>query len=167
MFTLRRGVGDILGSYHPIQNAAEYSDFDRYLRMVARSNLLERMHITREAIHSQAGRRLMYEEVYLQPNRSVCRYVFLTKNHKFHMTLAILSAGPTVTFSCSKTHDWIGAIMHPFGRRLAKKRVTVRCKLLIDPETVSDNDVKQWFSYLLSGLRRSLKPADKISRSKI
>ena len=164
MITKRSQFGELLGRFHPTQKPTQ--DLHRGQLMVACAQLAERMHAVRDAIHSEAGQNSIYEEVYAQPHEFFRRYVFEKDNIDFHMSLAIVSAGATMRFSSFTAKHWIGRLINPFGNPIGKIRVNIKCQLLIDPATVTDTDLEQWFTYLLSGLRRSFKPANRIPRPK-
>jgi hypothetical protein len=153
-------ISDVLGKFQLRQNVTDdFHGFLRYRSMVDRARLVERMNATCDAINSQAGRTLIYYEELFQPNELARRYVFDRDNIEFRMSLAILSKGPTVIFSTLKTNYWGKWINRRIRYSSDEVRESVVCEVLINPETVNDAELERWFTYLLSGLRYSFKPA--------
>jgi len=115
------------------------------------------MNATCNAINSQADPRLIYEEVFLPPHPILRRYVVNKDHIEFRMELAVLLNGPGVIFSSTQTGHWTGWFQRRRGAD-PDARFNTAYQLVIDPATVTDADLQLWFTYLLSGLRSSLKP---------
>lgn len=161
-------ISDVLGRFQLRQNVTgDFPIFHRYRLMVERSHLIERINGTCNAVNSLAGEALVYIEMFFQPHQLACRYVFEKDRIECRMSLAILPKGPTLIFSTFKANRWAEWINRCFGNSWDEEREHVVCEILINPATVSDAQLEQWFTYLLSGLRSSFKPLITIPRAKI
>ena len=150
-------IGDVLKNFHLREDGIDDSGADRYRLMIARSPLLERMNAICNAINLQAGQGIIYAEAFVQPHPLFCRFVFDKENIEFSMALVLQFEGPTVIFSSTKSNLWVRSIQRYRWSGIFNKS-NVACKLVIDPATVSDADLREWFTYLLSGLQYSIKP---------
>jgi hypothetical protein len=160
MSTTGSWIGEMIQKFHLRENVIDDSRIDRFRLMMDRSSLPERMSATCGAINAQAGRGVIYQEVLLQPHPVTRRYTF--ENHKSItiMELAILFEGPGVVFSFNKTKPWVKRVKSYCGYCTEEKKHVV-CKVVIDPAIVSDAEIQQWFTYLLSGLQNSFKTRQK------
>jgi hypothetical protein len=159
-------IGDVLTRFDISYNIPDEIMIDHYLLMVNRSDLIERVYGTCRVINAHVRGGLIYGQLYAQPHAPTFRIGFVRGDIEFRMSLAILDEGPTLIFSSCKEHQWVESVLHHFGHRNMKERENVISKLVINPATVSDADLEQWFTYLLSGLRRPFKPARKIPHPK-
>jgi hypothetical protein len=150
-------IDDVLKNFHLREDGIDDSREDRYRLMIARSPLLERMNAICNAINLQAGQGIIYAEAFVQPHPMFCRYIFDKEGIEFSMALVIQFEGPTVILSSTKSNLWVRSIERYRWSGIFN-RSNVACKLVIDPATVSDADLQQWFTYLLSGLQHSHKP---------
>lgn len=152
-------ISDVVGKFRLRQNVIDdFPMFSRYRLMIDRSRLVERMNATCDAINADAGLPIIYDEVFVQPHELACSYVFVRNKIECRMSLAILPEGPTLIFSCFKPDHWVERVVRRFGFPLDEEREKVACEVLINPATVNDAQLQQWFTYLLSGLRGPFKP---------
>jgi len=100
----------------------------------------------------------MWVEEYTQPHPLARRYVYTKDGVEYSMALVFLPKGSTLVFASFKEGRWRGRMRGLWGWRSQEGSDSVKCKLLINPATVSDDHMQQWFTYLLSGLRHSFKP---------
>jgi len=164
MGTTPSWISNLLSKYQPRQNVTEGSTFARYQFTLDRSRLIERMDATCEAIDSQAGGRVISIEFFLQPQILSRRYLFHRGSVRFSMALAILAHGPTLIFSSNQANEWVQRIRRRCGLYVEPPRERVVFELMINPSTVNNADLQQWFTYLLSGFERSHKPAQNRDR---
>jgi hypothetical protein len=161
MSTTLSWIGDVLIKFHISYNLTDDTRIDHYRLMVDRSNLMERVNGTCRVINSQVRGGLVYGQMYARPHATAFRVGFVRGGIEFRMSLAILPGGPTLIFSSIKDNEWGERVLRHFGHGM-EERENVISKLVINPATVSDADLQQWFTYLLSGLRRSFKPTKKL-----
>jgi hypothetical protein len=133
------------------------SRFDRFRMMFDRSHLLDRANATCKALNAQAGDVLIYSELFMDTHPVIGRYTIEDENVDITMELAILSQGPGVVFSSRKVRPWVKRVQRYCGYH-PEEKIDVVCKLLINPAAVTDAEIKEWFTYLLSGLDHSFKP---------
>jgi len=100
----------------------------------------------------------MWVEEYTQPHPLARRYVYTKDGVEYSMALVFLPKGSTLVFASFKEGRWRGRMRGLWGWRSQEGSDSVKCKLLINPATVSDDHMLQWFTSLLSGLRHSFKP---------
>lgn len=157
MNTSESWIDEALQRFHLRKKVIDDSRFDRFWMMIDRSRLPERMYATCCAINEQSDQGLIYEETFLQPHPVARRYILEKDNRIIFMELVILFEGPGLVFSSHQTRHWVKSIRRYCGYCIGEKNNIV-CKLVIDPEAVSDADVQRWFTFLLSGLQYRYKP---------
>ena len=161
MSTSRSWIDETLEKFHLREDANDDSKFDSYQMIIDRSRLPERMSAICSAINAQSGHGLMYHEILAYPYPVIRRYILERDNVDTIMELAILFEGPGVVFSSNKTRPWVKSIQRYCGYSTEHKNNVVY-RMVIDPEDVSDAELQQWFTYLLSGLRNSFKPLQRV-----
>lgn len=152
-------VGNVLTKFHLRYNMTDDFRIDRYWLMMDRSSLVERVYETCHAINSCAREGIIYGEMFTRPHAIAIRVGFIRGDIEYLMSLAMLEGRPTLLFSSRKEHLWNKSVLRRFRHSL-KRKENIICKHVINPSKVSDADIQQWFTYLLSGLRRSFKPAE-------
>jgi hypothetical protein len=157
MSTVQPWINGVLRKFSVREKRIDAPRFHQYRKLMDRSRLPERMNATCIAIGVQAGKRLRYQENLVRPYPVIRRYILEKDNLDLIMELAILFEGPRVLFSANKAKPWIKVIQRYFGY-LGNEKNNVVCELAIDPMTVSDEEVRQWVIYFLSGLQDSYKP---------
>ncbi len=151
-------VGEVEQAPHLSDEAIEPSNFERFRGMLDRAYLLDRANAAATSLNFQAGELLIYSELFTDTHPVVGRYIIEEECNTFTMELAILPDGPGVVFSSRKSRPWVKKLQRYCGYRPDEK-TRVICKRNINPGSVSDAEIQQWFTYLLSGLHQSLKPA--------
>jgi hypothetical protein len=155
-------VGDVLTRFHLRYNTTEDFRTDRYRLMMDRSSLIERVYGTCRDINSCACEGIIYGEMFARPHAIAIRVGFIRGDIEYLMSLGMLDGRPTLLFSSRREYQWKKSVLGRF-RHSMNTRENLICKLAINPSTVSDAEIQQWFTYLLSGLKRSFKPAEAIS----
>ena len=161
MSTTSSWVGNIIKQFQLRRNVNNYSDFNRYLLLVERSRLPTMMQAVCDGINAQEGEWFIHDDRLAQPHPLVCRYALDRGDKEFRMSLVIHSDGPVLIFSSVNLSLWLASVQRYLGYHGNKEKII--CERRVDPSTVSDADLQKWFTYLLSGFRRSLKPA-KVTR---
>lgn len=121
------------------------------------------MHAAYDSINKEAGSAVLREMLYLAPQYSICKYTFERRGVDYEMRLLLSEDGPKLLFSLRKTHDGAKghAIRNLFSFLARRAKPKIKHELGVCPSTVNDIDVRQWFSYLLSGFRKGRKPREK------
>lgn len=157
MGTTYSWVGEVEQVPHLSEEAIEASKFDRFRGMFDRAHLLDRANAAATSLNFQAGELLIYSELFTTTHPVVGRYIIEEEYNTFTMELAILPDGPGVVFSSCKSRPWVKKLQRYCGYR-PEEKIRVICKRNINPASVNDAEIQQWFTYLLSGLHPSLKP---------
>jgi hypothetical protein len=122
---------------------------------------------TWEAFNSEAGRALIEGLAYLPPEPAVRSFTFEKGFDEYVMRLEVWGRHPTLLFLLRR---WRDASPNPLVRWFHRAAgtgplsVVIKYRGLIYDELVSDEEVKRWFFYLLSGLHRSHRPSLKSPR---
>jgi len=130
---------------------------------IEQSKLLEGMHKTYDSINREAGAKILEELLYIQPQYVICKYIFDGPGVDYEMQLVLPEQGPNLVFSLQRTNETAGVPGSQIVRRffMHPTQPTVRHKLLSSPSMVDNIDLRDWFTYLLSGFRNSRKPLAK------
>lgn len=144
------------------------SQVDEFRPQIARYKLEERLSAAIVRVNGVAGQQLLFQEIFAQPQRTQRVCSFEKDGVAYEMALVLRSAGPTLVFSSWKRtaeRRWAG-----FGglRQLLRRprRAEIDHEVLIHPAGVTDDEIEDWLFYLLSGFRRSFRPARKIVPSR-
>lgn len=129
---------------------------------IERSPLLEIMRDTCTAINKEAGRVVVEGHHYLAPEPVICSFTFIKGDTEFVMRVELADPKPRLVFV---TRRWRNTSSNGFVRwiyRLAEVEplsvnVKFNCELPFDD--ISEQEVQQWFFYLLSGLSRTYTPS--------
>ena len=157
MSTAQPWVSGLLRKFSLRERAVDASWFNHYRKLMDRSRLPERMDAACIAINAQSGGGLMYEQSLTQSDPLIRRYMLKRENRDLTMDLVILFDGPRVLISSNKANPWIKSFQRCFG--YSKEGINrAVCELVIDPMAVSEDEVRRWFTYLVSGLQDSYKP---------
>jgi hypothetical protein len=158
MSTTRPWITDILNEFRLNTNPENCPGFDSYRMMINRARLMERMHEIYLKINSEAGQNILYEQSFLQPQQILCQYTFDRGDVEFDMSLGFLATGPALVFSSHRRDNLPIHISRLYGNFVNKMTSIKHWECLIDPLMVSDRDLQQWFTFLLSGARRKWSP---------
>ena len=143
-------IGDEAAAYHLCVSRSD----------IEQSALLARLHAICESVNRDAGRRIVHEESYLQPQPPLCKYLAEMKGVRYEMILLLGNSGLRVLFSACRPP--MGASPRGVRRYFSgAPGTTTKLVLRINPADVTDSDFELWFAYLLSGFRRSLAPKTK------
>jgi hypothetical protein len=126
--------------------------------MIKRSRLIERMHEIYLSINSEAGQNILYEQSFLQPQQVLCQYTFDKEDIVYEMSVAFSAIGPTLVFASHRRDNMPHQILRLYGNFVDKMSCISYWECPIDPSTVSENDLQQWFTFLLSGTSRKWSP---------
>jgi hypothetical protein len=119
------------------------------------------MRETCAAINHEAGRYLVEGHYYLPPEPMINSFVFVRRTTEFVMQLEATGRGPSLVFIVRKWRDrppsdflgWLFRLLD-----VPPCRVRVPCAYVINQDVVSEQEVKRWFFFLLSGLDRQYAP---------
>jgi hypothetical protein len=147
---------------HPPLDTAEARalTLEQFRSQIERCKLLERMQTTRDIINQEAGRMILYQDLYIPSENVMCKYTFEEPKVNYQMALTLRENGPTLVFSLHKpnhTAGW-GVIREGYHYVVQPSRWEIKLELRVYPEIVNNLDLRGWFTYLLSGFRNRRKP---------
>jgi len=124
---------------------------------LARTGLLDRLRALPSLINEEAGRHLVHEQWFLPPQRVVCTFTLRKEKLQYGMQLVLRRTGPFLVFYTKKPGTSSRA--HSLYRYISgTPAIDVRSRRLLRPAEVSEADLQEWFSYLLSGFEESFQP---------
>lgn len=139
------------------------SGWEEFRSQIEHRKLVDAMHITCQSINKEAGQMIIYERLYLPPQKVICKYMFERPSMECQMALTLRETGPTLVYSSYKPNRVVGygAIKDFYQYFVQPSQWTVKHELRVYPAVVNNIDLQQWFTYLLSGFRNSRKPRPK------
>jgi hypothetical protein len=129
-------------------------------KRLEQSGLLDLVDRTCAAFNREAGETVIEGHAYLPPEQMIRTFTFVKGRTEYVMRLDAWERHPALIFLVRKWHD---AASNRFFRWIYRMifreplRVDVKLAGEIE-EAVSENEVRRWFFYLLSGLSRSYTP---------
>jgi hypothetical protein len=159
-------IDDALTKFHISNDENIRLKLDNYRAMVERSSLIERIYGTCRAINAHGRDGLIYGQMFARPYALAFRVGFVRGNTESRMSLAILNEGPALIFSSIKVEPLDSHGRHYF-RHFRRRREKFICRIALNPAAVKDAEIQQWFTYLLSGLKRSFKPTGELARPRL
>lgn len=127
---------------------------------LAQSDLLQRLEPLPSLINEQAGQHVIEAHWMLPPQEVVFSFTVVRNDTEFFMRLILHQAGPMLVF-LSKKLDSGCARSAIYNYFMGNNPFHVKLHFVIHPAHVTDQDLRQWFSYLLSGFRRSFRPTQR------
>jgi hypothetical protein len=134
---------------------------ERGRERVERSGLLRTMMETCAAVNGLAGRTIVDVHSFLPPEPILCCFIYVEHGTEYLLRLELQGETPTLIFAERKWRDTLTNDFVRWAYRLAEiEPITITNKLVqeIHEDTVSPEQVRKWFFYLLSGLDRSYAP---------
>jgi hypothetical protein len=141
-----------------LQPNAEVLDPAKLWDELEQSTFLPRLREAARLINSEAGYQLMHIQWFLPPQRIVCTFSVKKEKADFKMQLVLRQAGPTMIFYSRGPGS--GVNYSRLYRYLAGDTSgNVRLRRVLLPADVTDKDLQEWFTYLLSGFQETFTPA--------
>lgn len=136
-------------------------DLDSFRAQLDKCQLPERIRQTAAAVNEEIGYKALYLLDFLPPHHSVVRLSFSKNETEYIMKIVLRTSGPAVVFrSVTAAHgSWrhsICNVSHALGSRVAFNQTFI-------PANITDEIMRGWFCFLLSGFHKKFKP--RISRS--
>jgi len=129
---------------------------------VEKSGLVQMMIETSALVNRLAGRTLVDLHSFLPPEPILCCFIFVEDGTEYFMRLELQGAIPTLTFAERKCRDTVTNDFVRWAHRLADiEPITITVKLVHEFQdiSVSPEQVRQWFMYLVSCMDRSHIPS--------
>lgn len=126
-----------------------------------KSQLVRRMRDICVAINAEAGSVIVDEHQYLPPESVISSFTFTRGQTEYTMQLEFRGARPALVFVrrtwCDASSNKLYSMIYWLVRS-APLSLDIKYSCELQEECASDEEIKQCFYYLLSGLRRSCIP---------
>src|SRR5665213_2103062 len=129
---------------------------------VEKSGLVQMMSETCALVNKLAGGTLVDVHSFLPPEPTLCCFIFVEDGAEYFMRMELQGAIPTLTFAERKWRDTVTNDFVRWAHRLADiEPVTITVKLVHEFQdiSVSPEQVREWFMYLVSCMDRSRTPS--------
>jgi len=152
----RGWIAPLLGRLNLLQNREKTTDMDQFRAQVEECRLAEVIGKIAGEINHSAGYHVVDYQDFLPPQKIVARAVFAKNGTRNFLDILLREDGVLLLFYTLKRSSTRRDRYFPWYTR--RKGATIHVKEIIDPEGISEEDVRKWFTYLLSGLDKKLKP---------
>jgi hypothetical protein len=131
-------------------------DLNGFRAQLDKYQLPERIRQTAAAINEEIGYQALYLLYFLPPQHSVVR-VSISKNKiEYIMKIVLRASGPAIVFhSVTRGHrswrKYIYKVFHSAGSHIAFEQNFM-------PATITDEIIRGWFCFLVSGFEKKFKP---------
>jgi hypothetical protein len=133
-----------------------FVDLNPCWAQVAECRMVERIGQIVADINEAAGYYMLELQDFLPPQSTILTIRF-SKRH-FEYVLEIVAredgAATVVFYSLSKLFD----LWEHYFRNQSRRKPSISHKLVFHPAEILNDDLQRWFSYLLSGFEKKLKP---------
>ena len=136
-------------------------DIEQGRQLVEKSGLLPIMFDTCTAINTLAKKVIVDGHSFLPPEPILCCFTYVEDGAEYFMRLELQGATPTLVFSEQRWRDEVTIDFVRWIHRLAGiEPITTNIKLVHEFQdiSVSVQQVREWFVYLLSGMDHSRAP---------
>lgn len=153
---VRAGFGSLVKELDLVERKDSVVDLSPFRSQLEESQLPERIRQIVAAINGEAGYQALYLLDFLPPQRSVLRLSFSKKRTEYIMEIVLRSSGPAVVF-----HSVTGApgawerYLHGYSRSIGSH---IAFNQNFKPAEITDEIMRVWFSFLLSGFNGKFNP---------
>jgi hypothetical protein len=129
---------------------------------VEATGIVRMMCETCDLINKLAGRTIVDVHSFLPPIPILCCFIFVEDGTEYFMRLELRGTIPTLIFAERNCRDTVSNDFVRWAHRLANiEPVTITIKLTHEFQdvSVSVEQVREWFKYLVSGMERSHMPS--------
>jgi hypothetical protein len=149
-------IGPLVKETKLIKEKEPVVDLDSFRAQLDKYQLPERIRQTVAAINGEFGYQALYLLDFLPPQRSVLRLSFLKNKTEYIMKIVLRTNGPAVVFqSVTGAHGswrhYIYKVSHAVGSHVAFKQTFM-------PAKITDEIMRGWFRFHLSGFDKKFKP---------
>jgi hypothetical protein len=135
---------------------------ERARERVEEAGIVRMMLETCDLINKLVGRTIIDVHSFLPPIPILCCFIFVENGTEYFMRLEMQGTIPTLIFAERKCRDTVSNDFVRWAHRLANiDPVTITVKLMHEFHdlSVSVEQVREWFKYLISGMDRSHLPS--------
>lgn len=149
-------IGSLVKKLNLIEEKEPAVDLDSFRAQLDKYQLPERIRQTAAAINEEIGYKAVYLLDFLPPQHSVVRLSFSKNETEYIMKIVLRSNGPAVVFhsvtgAYGSWQHYIYKVSHPVGSRVAFNQTFI-------PANITDEIMRGWFCFLLSGFDKKFKP---------
>jgi hypothetical protein len=158
-------IGSLITELDLIKEKKPVADPNIFRIQLDKYQLPERIRQTVKTINEEVGYQAVYLLDFLPPQRSVVRLSFSRKKTEYIMEIVLRTSGPAVVF-----HS-VAGVRGSWERCLYRVSRTVGSHIEFNqnfmPETITNEIIRAWFSFLLSGFDKKFKPGIKTRSARI
>jgi hypothetical protein len=132
------------------------TDLSRFRTLLEECQLPERIREIVGAVNREVGYQALYLLDFLPPQRSILRLSFSMKKTEYILEIVLRTSGPAVVFhsATSAPGAW-ERYLHGYSRS-SGSHIAFNQNFI--PAEITDETIKVWFSYLLSGFDKQFDP---------
>jgi len=133
------------------------ADLSRFRTLLEESHLPERIRQTAETVNKEVGYHALYLLDFSPPQRSILYLSFSKKKSEYIMEIVLRTAGPSVVFhSVTRAPGAWERYLYGYSRTSGSR---IAFNQNFNPAEITDETVRIWFSFLLSGFDKKFDPA--------
>jgi hypothetical protein len=132
------------------------ANLSRFRTLVEECHLPERIQQTVVTVNKEVGYQALHLLDFLPPHRSILHLSFCKKKTKYTMEIVLRTSGPAVVFH--SVPRAIGAWNRYLFGCSRDSRSHIAFKQNFIPGEITDESIKVWFSFLLSGFDKKFDP---------
>jgi hypothetical protein len=149
-------IGSLVTELDLVEEAGPVADLSDFRAQMEEFHLLERIRQTVAAVNEEVGYQALELLDFLPPQRSVMRLAFSKKRTEYTLEIVVRASGPGVVFhSAAKSHGTWERYLYGCSRPLESN---IAFKQDFNPAAITDETIRVWFSYLLSGFNKKFSP---------
>ena len=158
-------IGSLISELDLAQEKGLVADISTFRAQLNDSRLPERIRQTVIDVNKKVGYQALYLLDFLQPQRTVLRLSFTKKRTEYLMEIVLRTSGPAVVFhSLTKAPGPWERYLYGYARSLGSR---IAFNQNFDPPAITDEILKIWFSFLLSGFNKKFNPGSYLESSEI
>jgi hypothetical protein len=149
-------IGSLVKEIKLIKQNVPVVDLDSSRAQLEKYQMPERVRQTAAAVNEKIGDQALYLLDFLPPQHSVVRLSFWKNKTEYVMKIVLRTSGPAVIFQSvtgvyGSWRRYICGVSHSWGSHVAFKQTFM-------PAKITDEIIRHWFRFLLSGFDKKFKP---------
>ncbi len=151
-----RRIGSLIKELHIVREQEPSGDLNGFWAQLDKYQLPERIRHAAAAINEEIGYQALYVYDFLPPQHSVVRVSISKNKNEYIMKIVLRTSGPAVVFHSVTTgyglwRKYIYKVLHSVGSHIAFEQNFM-------PATITDEIIRDWFCFLVSGFEKKFKP---------
>jgi len=158
-------IGSLISELDLAEEKGPVADISTFRTQVNDFRLPERIRHTVIEVNEKLGYQALYLLDFLQPQRTVLRLSFTKKKTEYIMEIVLRTSGPAIVlYSMTKAPGPWERYLYGYTRYLGSR---IAFNQHFDPPAITDEIMKIWFSFLLSGFNKKFNPGSYLESSEI